>query len=88
VNVNLEIRFPAVSRMVAQVGNSMAGHLVPFSVRSWLGTVLRRSNRRPQARPALDPDLRRALMRRYRPEVEHLSDALGRDLLSLWGYNQ
>jgi hypothetical protein len=66
----------------------MAGRLLPVSLRTRLGAVLRRGNRRPQPRLALDADLRRALMRRYRPEVEHLSDALGRDLISLWGYNQ
>jgi hypothetical protein len=36
--------------------------------------------------PALDSSLMRELRRRFRPEVESLSDYLGRDLVSFWGY--
>jgi hypothetical protein len=35
-----------------------------------------------------DEELVRALRRRFKPEVEALSDYLGRDLVTLWGYDQ
>jgi hypothetical protein len=35
----------------------------------------------------IDPELRLELRRRFRPEVEALSDYLGRDLVALWGYD-
>jgi hypothetical protein len=35
-----------------------------------------------------DRDLVMELQRRYKPEVEALADYLGRDLITLWGYNE
>ena len=42
---------------------------------------------KPATRTPLDPRFRRELMVRFRPEVEALSRALERDLVSLWGYD-
>jgi hypothetical protein len=38
--------------------------------------------------PAPDDELMAELRARYRPDVEELSEYLGRDLISLWGYNE
>lgn len=38
--------------------------------------------------PPPDDVFMRALRRRFKPEVEALSDYLGRDLLTLWGYDE
>ncbi len=38
--------------------------------------------------PEADERLMRTLRRRFRPEVEALSDYLGRDLVALWGYDE
>jgi hypothetical protein len=35
----------------------------------------------------INPQLKRDLMVRFRPEVQFLGEVLGRDLASLWGYN-
>jgi glycosyltransferase involved in cell wall biosynthesis len=40
------------------------------------------------APPPADEDLMRELRRRYKPEVQTLSDYLGRDLVRLWGYDE
>jgi len=40
------------------------------------------------APPPADPQLMRELRRRYRPEVEAVSEYLGRDLVSFWGYDE
>ena len=37
---------------------------------------------------ALDESLARELRVRFRPEVEALSEHLGRDLVALWGYDR
>jgi hypothetical protein len=38
--------------------------------------------------PPPDEELMLELRRRFRPEVEALSDYLGRDLVTLWGYDK
>jgi Sulfotransferase family len=38
--------------------------------------------------PPLDEELMLELRRRFKPEVEALSDYLGRDLVTLWGYDR
>ncbi len=38
--------------------------------------------------PAADERFMNELRRRFKPEVEALSDYLGRDLVSLWGYDR
>ena len=38
--------------------------------------------------PALDEDFAMELRRRFKGEVVALSDYLGRDLVSLWGYDK
>lgn len=40
-----------------------------------------------QPKPAVDSNLRRALMKQCAPEVEAISQLLGRDLVHLWGYD-
>jgi hypothetical protein len=40
------------------------------------------------APPASDEQLERELRRRFKPEVQALSDYLGRDLVALWGYDE
>jgi hypothetical protein len=89
VNPNQGARSPALSRALARLGDSAVVRLaVPRRVRLELGRFVRRYAKKPLARVPLDPDLRRTLMARFRPEVEALSRTLDRDLLALWGYNQ
>jgi hypothetical protein len=38
--------------------------------------------------PAADPELMLSLRRRFKPEVEKLSEYLGRDFVALWGYDR
>ncbi len=40
------------------------------------------------APPPVDEELMLELRRRFKGEVEALSEYLGRDLVSLWGYDQ
>ena len=49
----------------------------------------RRGTRSPgtESQGARDERLVEELRRRYKPEVEALSDYLGRDLVALWGYD-
>lgn len=86
VNVNRGQRFPAFARAAARLADSAVGRAVPVALKARMGRALRIANRRAQPRVPLAPDVRRALMTRFRPEVERLGDVLGRDLVSLWGY--
>jgi len=43
---------------------------------------------KPQRRSPLDTELRQALMRRYKPEVEKVSAFLGVDLVTRWKYDR
>jgi len=39
------------------------------------------------ARPPMDPELQKELMKRFKPEVERTSKVVNRDLTGLWGYD-
>ena len=61
--------------------------LVPRRVRRGaLGVAQRRLV--SGAAPEADERLMRTLRRRFRPEVEALSEYLGRDLVALWRYDE
>ncbi len=61
--------------------------LAPRRVRRWMLNVTRRRLVLAPQRRA-DDALMAVLRRRYRPEVVAVSEYLGRDLVSLWGYDQ
>lgn len=87
INENRSARFPFLSRAIAASGNLGIRRLVPERVRRRLRWTLRNVNLRPVTRSPLDPVFRRDLMARFKPDVEDLSRALQRDLVSLWGYD-
>jgi hypothetical protein len=60
--------------------------LLPATVRETFGSQWRRLIYRPRAEPS--EDFMRELRRRFKPEVEAVSEYLGRDLVSLWGYDR
>ncbi len=60
--------------------------LLPAAVRERLGSQWRRLIYRPRAEPSEVFMLE--LRRRFKPEVEAVSEYLGRDLVSLWGYDR
>jgi hypothetical protein len=60
--------------------------LLPAAVRRTFGSQWRRFVYRPRAQPSEAFMLE--LRRRFRPEVEAVSEYLGRDLVSLWGYDR
>ncbi len=59
--------------------------LIPTVVRKPLGSTWRRVIYRPRAEPSEAFMLE--LRRRFKPEVEAVSEYLGRDLVGLWGYD-
>jgi hypothetical protein len=81
--VRVARRNPAAAGPVARTVNALA----PTALRSdavrslWRRVVY-------TAPPAPDEQLMLELRRRYKPEVVALSDYLGRDLVSLWGYDE
>jgi Sulfotransferase family len=60
--------------------------LIPGSLREALGSGWRRLIYRPRAAPSEAFMLE--LRRRFKPEVEAVSEYLGRDLVALWGYDR
>ncbi len=86
-NENRSARFPFLSTAVAWSGDLEIKNLVPERARRRLRRMLRNLNLKPATRTPLDPEFRRELMARFRPEVEALSRVLERDLVSLWGYD-
>jgi len=63
-----------------------AARVAPAPLRSRAGAVLRRRAYAPPQAP--DPELMAELRRRFEPEVAALSEYLGRDLATLWGYER
>jgi hypothetical protein len=60
--------------------------VIPAAARETLGSHWRGLIYRPRAEPP--EQLMLELRRRFKPEVEALSEYLGRDLLSVWGYDR
>ncbi|HEX9481990.1 MAG TPA: sulfotransferase [Solirubrobacteraceae bacterium] len=59
---------------------------IPGAVRTRLGSAWRRLIYRPRAAP--DSEFIAELRRRFKPDVEAVSDYLDKDLVSLWGYDR
>jgi hypothetical protein len=57
--------------------------IVPVAFRQRMSRVVRQLNTEVISRPAIDPELRRALQAKFAPKIQELSDLLERDL-SLW----
>ncbi len=60
--------------------------MLPSSIRETFGSAWRRVIYRPRAEPPAEFMLE--LRRRFKPEVEAVSEYLDRDLVSLWGYDR
>jgi len=62
------------------------GRIVGENRRARLALRFRHSrvNRRAMRREPVDPELRRSLEAEFRPDIERLSEMIGRDLVALW----
>jgi hypothetical protein len=86
VNDNKRARSLTLHGFVRHPGKTIRrmGHLVlPKPVRGYVSGVVNRLNTVQEPRPALNPDLRRRLVKEFEPEIQALSVLLGRDL-STW----
>jgi hypothetical protein len=89
VNVRAAPRHPRLAAALNRPGGTMATlkHLVPYSTRQRLRSVINRWNRRPfETAPTLDPAIARALRRRYRDDILAVEEIIGRNL-RMWRYN-
>jgi hypothetical protein len=77
----------AGSGPLARAVKATSTALVPERVRSRLFSGLRRRLVYASPQPP-DPELMNELRRRFEPEVVALGEYLGRDLVSLWGYDR
>ena len=85
-NEHAVVRSAALARALTIVGDLPLMHLVPAELRRRIRSRVAKVNRRPVTREPMDPGLRRELIARFKPDVEHVSRVLDRDLVSLWGY--
>ncbi len=94
-NPSVQVRSPRAGEAVRSLyaGDSTltrvtrgAAGVVPRPLRSRAGAMLRRRAYVPPEAP--DPELMAELRRRFEPEVIALGEYLGRDLLTLWGYDR
>jgi Sulfotransferase domain len=96
-NPTVKVRSRALHEVVhaVSVGHGPVSHAVKAALKSVTSRRLRRrvlyltQKRLVFTRPEEpDHELMQELRRRYRPEVEALGEYLGRDLVSLWGYDR
>jgi predicted DNA-binding protein len=81
VNPNKALRVKALRRLVKSRRAPLWLRVtVPRPVRSWLLRSLSRLNTRYSPRPPIAPELRMRLQVEFTPEIERLSELLGRDL--------
>jgi hypothetical protein len=88
------VRVDGIVRSVTVGGNPIARHarralkaVLPEDARERVRHVIWRRLVFGRPRPA-DEELMDELSRRFRPEVQALSEYLGRDLVKLWGYDK
>ena len=82
-NPNKVMRSRVLQRFLRSPQSSVAkiGRLIlPLPFRRRVGRVIHRFNMRYVPRPPMDPELRLSLQAEFAPEVERLSEVLGRDL--------
>ncbi|MFO8015518.1 MAG: sulfotransferase [Candidatus Woesearchaeota archaeon] len=88
-NPNKELRFaflkaflrkPLVWRIIHRV--------IPLKLYGLVENIFKKLFMKEAPRKKISPHLRRKLMRKYKPEVKKVSRLLGRDLVSMWGYDK
>lgn len=85
VNISTRRRSDRLERLALHPRVVRAGRvLLPHALRRRVGPILDRVNAVPDRREPLDPDLRGRLVEQLRPDVDRLSQLLGRDLEALW----
>ncbi|MGH2855776.1 MAG: sulfotransferase family protein [Solirubrobacteraceae bacterium] len=96
-NTTVRIRSQQLDELVhsVSVGRGPVSHAVKASVKALTPRPLRRRALKAVQRrlilappPPIDDRLMLELRRRYQPEVVALSEYVGRDLVSLWGYDR
>jgi Sulfotransferase family len=97
VNTAVRVRHVRLDRMIRDIaaGRGAVSSAVNATVKALTSRRLRRSVVDPIRRkliygepPPPDELLMQELRRRFKPEVEAFSEYLGRDLVSLWGYEE
>ncbi len=83
VNASKKLRVRAVAQLMRRPPPLLLTTLravLPQALRTAIARFIRYLNTKRGARPPLDPELRRALLREYREEIEQLGRLIGRDL--------
>ena len=83
VNPNKQVRSAVFHNLLLnppRVVRSISNAVMPVSLRQRVFAGMRRLNTRYEPRRPMDPELRRRLQAEFAPEVERLSELLGRDL--------
>jgi hypothetical protein len=86
VNTNKRARSLTLHGFARDPGKTirrMAHFVLPKPVRAYISGVVNRLNTVEEPRPAMNPDLRRRLVKEFEPEIHALSVLLGRNL-SAW----
>lgn len=88
-NVNKKIRSMPVRILIDFVRKyNVPKMIIPKKLYRRLGKKVYRLATVEQQRKPLPEELRRALMKKYKPDVEKLGALLGRDVVTLWGYDR
>jgi len=83
INPNKVVRSKALREFIhdpSPMARKMGKYLIPKPLRQQIIKGLQRINTKHVPRPPMDPELRRQLQEEFKPEVEKLSELLGRDL--------
>jgi len=89
VNANKFVRCESLKRIIDYLKLPYwASRILPRRFHSWLSTLYHKGMFSTRNRVPLDPDFRKELMKRYKPEVVRLSKLLKRDLVKEWGYDR
>ena len=93
VNANRKSKLPRVGFLFKTVFFTKITELPMFILpqplvlkyKNFRNSIFRHIFFKVQPRPSMDPELRKHLMKKFKPEVKRLSKLVDRDLVSLWG---
>jgi len=88
-NAAKKLKSPFLMKLVQNNTIWSAGKaIIPLFLRKKVKKIVRKSLYTYQKRKQMDPELKKELMKKMKPQVEELSAFLDKDLVSLWNYNE
>lgn len=73
-----------INQLLVKLANIPIKKILPTTFRRSMNRTIRKLNKKPKKKESLDIEFRNQLYRKFKPEIEDLSNIIERDLVKLW----